>query len=131
MRQLPKVARNETTKITTTMDYSITTNGNVTILNLKGSLLADVQTKDILQQVTDMIQEGKVRFVVDLSDLKFINSSGLGMLLTCLTKARKAGGDVILANVPEQVQNLLVITKLSNIFQAKETLKDALEVYKG
>lgn len=113
------------------MDYTITTTGNASVLSLKGSLLADVQTKDILQQVTDMIQEGKIRFVVDLSELKFINSSGLGMLLTCLTKARKAGGDVILANVPEQVHNLLVITKLSNIFQAKESLNEALEAFKG
>lgn len=111
------------------MDYMISRQDNASIITLKGSLLADLQTKDILQNVTDLIAEGRANFVVDLSELKFINSSGLGMLLTCLTKARKAGGDVVLANVPEQVNNLLVITKLNSIFNTKENVKVALESF--
>lgn len=109
------------------MDFALDQQGNVTVITLKGSLLADVQTKDILHHVTTMIESGKTQFVVEMKDLKFINSSGLGMLLTCLTKARKAGGDVILANVPEQVSNLLVITKLNSIFKTADDLKAALK----
>lgn len=112
------------------MDFSMNENGNVTVITLKGSLLADIQTKDILNNVTGMIEKGKVNFVVDLKELKFINSSGLGMLLTCLTKARKVGGDVILANTPEQVSNLLVITKLNSIFQTADSLDAALKQFK-
>ena len=108
------------------MEFNINTKGNASILELKGSLLADVQSKEILQNVTDLIQEGNVNFIVDLNELKFINSSGLGMLLTGLTKARKAGGDMFLANVPEQVSNLLVITKLSSIFTTVDTVEEGL-----
>ena len=108
------------------MDFNINRQEKATVIELKGSLLADLQTKDILQSVTDLISENKPNFVVDLAELKFINSSGLGMLLTALTKARKAGGDVLLANVPEQVSNLLVITKLSSIFQVKDSVDAAL-----
>lgn len=111
------------------MDFSIDQKGEITVISLHGSLLADVQTKDILHTVTSLIEEQKVKFVVDLKELKFINSSGLGMLLTCLTKARKVGGDVILANVPEQVSNLLVITKLNSIFQSKDSLNDAMNAF--
>ncbi len=109
------------------MDFLIDQQGDVTVITLKGSLLADVQTKDILNHVTSNIDQGKAKFVVDMKDLKFINSSGLGMLLTCLTKARKAGGDVILASVPEQVSNLLVITKLNSIFQTADNLQAGLK----
>ncbi len=111
------------------MDFSIEQQGEVSVISLHGSLLADVQTKDVLHTVTTLIDEQKVKFVVDLKELKFINSSGLGMLLTCLTKARKVGGDVILANVPEQVSNLLVITKLNSIFQVKDSLAEAVKSF--
>ena len=107
------------------MDFSIGQNGNSTVLILKGSLLADVQTREILDKVSSLVQEGKVNFIVDMAQLKFINSSGLGMLLTCLLKARKNRGDLILANVPEQVSNLLNITKLSSVFTIAESFNEA------
>lgn len=108
------------------MEYSIELKDNVNVITMEGSLLADVQSRDILQKVTELIQDEQVNFVIEMSELKFINSSGLGMLLTCLTKARKAGGDIILANVPEQVNNLLVITKLNSIFNTVDSLDEGL-----
>jgi anti-sigma B factor antagonist len=107
------------------MDFTITPDGNVNILTLKGSLLADVQTKEILEKLSALVQEGKVNFIVDMSQLKFINSSGLGMLLTCVLKTRKNRGDLVLANVPEQVTNLLNITKLASVFTSVETVEEA------
>ncbi|MEX0812247.1 MAG: STAS domain-containing protein [Chitinophagales bacterium] len=111
------------------MEYSIESRDNASIITMEGSLLADVQSRDILQKVTELIQNEQVNFVMEMSELKFINSSGLGMLLTCLTKARKAGGDVILANMPEQVSNLLVITKLNSIFNTADSLEEGLEKF--
>lgn len=105
------------------MEFEIRTEDNINILTLKGSLLADIQSRDVLEKVNNKIQDGKINFIVDLCELKFINSSGLGMLLTCLTKARKAGGDLILANVPEQVSNLLTITKLTSVFTTVDSLE--------
>jgi anti-sigma B factor antagonist len=112
------------------MDFTISQNGNSTILVLKGSLLADIQTREILDKVSELVQEGKVNFVVDMAQLKFINSSGLGMLLTCLLKARKNRGDLILANVPEQVSNLLNITKLNSVFTIAESVNEAKAKFK-
>lgn len=112
------------------MDFTITQDGIVNNITLKGSLLADVQTREILEKVSGLVQDGKVNFVVDMSQLKFINSSGLGMLLTCLLKARKNRGDLVLANVPEQVSNLLNITKLASVFTIVETVSDAKSKFK-
>ncbi len=112
------------------MDFTINQNGNSAIIVLKGSLLADIQTREILDKVSELVQEGKVNFVVDMAQLKFINSSGLGMLLTCLLKARKNRGDLILANVPEQVSNLLNITKLNSVFTIAESVNEAKEKFK-
>lgn len=107
------------------MEYSLQKKGEYNILTLKGSLLADIQSKEILQLVSDELNNGISKYVIDLSELKFINSSGLGMMLTILTKVRKAGGDAVLANVPEQVQNLLIITKLQAIFKTADSVEEA------
>ena len=112
------------------MDFTNTQDGNISILTLKGSLLADVQTREILEKVSALVQEGKVNFVVDMSQLKFINSSGLGMLLTCVLKTRKNRGDLVLANVPEQVSNLLNITKLASVFTSVETVEEGKAKFK-
>lgn len=112
------------------MDFTITQNGNASIIVLKGSLLADIQTREILDKVSELVQEGKVNFVVDMAQLKFINSSGLGMLLTCLLKSRKNRGDLVLANVPEQVSNLLNITKLNSVFTIAESVNEAKAKFK-
>ena len=98
------------------MEYSIRKENNINIVSLKGSLLAEVQTKGGLVTISELIENGSVNFVMEMDELKFINSSGLGMLLTSLTKARKAGGDVVLSNINEQIKNLLVVTKLTAIF---------------
>lgn len=108
------------------MDFTIKQNGNLNVITLKGSLLADIQTREILDKVSALVQEGKVNFVVDMAQLKFINSSGLGMLLTCLLKARKNRGDLVLANVPEQVSNLLSITKLTSVFSIADSVPEAM-----
>lgn len=111
------------------MNFIIDKYKNAQLLTLSGSLLAEVQSKDILDSVSELIQQGEVNFVVDLKDLKFINSSGLGMMLTLLTKVRKSGGDVVLANVPEQVNNLLVITKLTHIFKTTLSVDEAVSQF--
>lgn len=111
------------------MDFTFEKEKDVTIVKLSGNLLAEVESKDLLTQITDKIHEGEVNFVFDLSDMQFINSSGLGMLLTCLTKSRKAGGEVILAEINKQLEDLLAMTKLSSIFTTSPTLDEALQQF--
>ncbi|GIV34262.1 MAG: anti-sigma factor antagonist [Chitinophagales bacterium] len=113
------------------MECIIKSEGEATVIGLKGSLLADIQAKEVLDKISALIQEGKVHFIIDLSQLKFINSSGLGMLLTCLLKARKNGGEMVLIQVPEQVSNLLHITKLAPVFKIAETAEEARTMLKS
>ena len=93
---------------------------------MSGSLLAEVQTRELLEQITKIIVDGSAHFVFDLNKLKFINSAGLGMLLTSLAKAQKAGGEVVLASVPKQLLSLLVMTKVDNLFVIAKTVDEAM-----
>ena len=67
--------------------------------------------------------------VVDLSKVKFMNSSGLGMLISAMTTMRNAGGDLRLANVADRIQSLLVITKLITVFKHFDSVEAAAKSF--
>lgn len=92
------------------------TNGKL-VLSLSGDLIGEDNGAAILEVVVNAIQQGTLNCIVDISDLRFINSSGIGVLITILTKFRNKGGEVYLMKPSESVQKLLVITKLNAIFQ--------------
>lgn len=76
--------------------------------------------------VDKLISSGRSRIVVDLSATEFMDSSGLGSLVSCLKKARQAGGDLRLATPGTQVQTVLELTNLSRVLRPAESLPAAL-----
>ena len=112
------------------MNHKIEMNNKVAVMSLEGNILSDSDTKTALENVNEKIQEGHTKFAVDLSNLKFINSTGLSFLLIILTKTRKAGGETILCNIPEQLSKLLVMTKLNNVFTVTNSTIEAVSKLK-
>jgi anti-sigma B factor antagonist len=74
-----------------------------------------------------LIDEGKTRVIIDLGDVKFMNSSGLGMMIGGLTTMKKANGYYKLANVSDKIESLLIITKLITIFEHYDSVDAAIE----
>lgn len=87
------------------------------ILNLKGDLIGEQSGLGLIDLLNDHINQGKKNLGIDLSEVRYMNSSGIGVLITILTKFRNAGGDIVLINPAEQIHKLLVITKLNSIFK--------------
>ena len=88
---------------------------NVSIVALEGNLLGEADSQPTLEFIQNQIGEGHKHFVLNLSLLKYVNSTGLSVLLTTLSKSRNAGGDLVLINIPEQLRQLLQITKLNDV----------------
>lgn len=100
---------------------------NALILRLSGDLIGEDNGANILDKVNTAIHD-KVRLcVVDISKLRYINSSGIGVLITILTKFRNKGGEVYLMKPSETVQKLLVITKLNAIFHIVQNEDEVLK----
>ena len=91
-------------------------NGLLTIA-LTGDLIGEDNGTQLLEVAANAIQQGVKECLIDISGLRYINSSGIGVLITILTKFRNKGGEVFLMKPSESVQKLLVITKLNAIFQ--------------
>ena len=107
-------------------NYAYKRENNAFILTLKGDLIGDEIGPQLVEVVSDALND-KLKFcIVDLSGVRYISSSGIGVLITMLTKMRNAGGEVLLVSPSEHVKKLLIITKLNNIFIVYENLGEAL-----
>jgi anti-sigma B factor antagonist len=93
-------------------------------LFIQGDLIGDAIGPKLVEIVSDAIMDGARTFVIDLSEVRYISSSGIGLLITMLTKMRNVGGEVYLTEPSEHVKKLLIITKLNNIFTVFDSLGD-------
>lgn len=106
--------------------YSSEKQNNIHIFILKGDLIDKNQADKLIEEINDTILNNHIRFVVDLGGLKYLNSSGLTILIQILTKARKAGGEAVIANVGKRIKELLVITKLNTVFTVADTVEQGI-----
>jgi anti-sigma B factor antagonist len=100
---------------------------NALVIRLTGDLIGENNSAAVVEVVTGAIQQKVKNCVVDISGLRYINSSGIGLLITILTKFRNKGGEVYLMKPSESVQKLLVITKLNAIFQIIQSEDEVLK----
>jgi anti-sigma B factor antagonist len=112
------------------MKFNTEVKNNTLIIRLEGDLIGENDGAGVLAKATDAIQQKVLKCIIDISNLRYINSSGIGVLITILTKFRNKGGEVFLLKPSESVQKLLVITKLNAIFQIAKTEEEALMLVK-
>jgi anti-sigma B factor antagonist len=103
---------------------------NALIIRLSGDLIGEDNGASLLEIATSSIQQQVLTCIIDISKLRYINSSGIGVLITILTKFRNKGGEVYLMKPSENVQKLLVITKLNAIFHIVQNETEVLKISK-
>lgn len=113
------------------MEFSFDKHGSTGVYTLKGNLIGEKDGISITESYSENLDDKITHYVIDLGDLQHINSAGLGVLITLLTKARKAGGEVYLSNPSDYIGNLLLITKLNTIFQIFPSLEEALDAFEA
>jgi anti-sigma B factor antagonist len=99
---------------------------DTTIFALSGSLLADHEGAQLFTAFEQAVSDGAPNVILDLSALKHVNSSGLGIFIRMLTRARTQGGDVVITGINSGVSNLFTITKLHTIFRFAPTVEEAV-----
>src|ERR1700740_400618 len=106
--------------------YKINSELDITIIKLSGELIDKNQANDLVTEFDNLLKEKKLKYIFDLADLKFMNSSGLNVFINLLTKSRRQGGEVIIANVSKKINELLVITKLNTLFTVTDSIEKAI-----
>src|SRR5688500_17142450 len=98
------------------MDLSRRDLGNVTVLDLSGKLTINDGAGRLKDTVTSLIAAGQKNIILNLGNLTYMDSAGLGEMVACHSTAAKNGGVVKLANTTGKMKDLLSITKLVTVF---------------
>lgn len=112
------------------MDIDIKNIEEITVITLTGNLLGESDSELIVETISDSIEKNKIYFIFDVSKLVYINSTGLSILISSLTKSRNVGGDLLLVGIPSQLESLLKITKLKAIFPNTNSIEEAMKKIK-
>jgi anti-sigma B factor antagonist len=106
------------------LQFSQKKDPKVHYLSMEGDLIGDEAGPRLAEMVSDSVEEGIKVLVIDLEKVRYISSSGLGLLITLLTKMRNAGGELYLTAPSEHVKKLLIITKLNGIFKVFDSVDE-------
>jgi len=100
----------------------------VVILTLKGRLTVG-ESASVHEKVSQVLASGRANLIVDLSAVDYIDSMGLGSLVHCFTSVKKAGGALKLLRLSKRNVELLLLTKLHNVFEVFAEEEDAVNSF--
>ena len=106
--------------------HTLTSKEPVAVIALYGELIDRNQAQELMELVTRLSEEGQNKIVLELSELKYMNSTGLNVLINILTRTRKNGGDLVIAGISAKVHELLLVTKLNSVFTVTDTTEEAV-----
>ena len=110
------------------MSFAIGKVGDVTVVEVEGQLIVG-NRQELKQKVLDELDRGDRHFLVDFARTGYIDSSGLGVLVSLSKKIREHGGELRLANLNDDLKTLFELTKLDTLFQISETRERALDSF--
>lgn len=101
----------------------------VCVVSPKGRLVLGGGDSELRETIRQQLGAGQDQFVIDLSDVTYIDSAGLGELIATLKRAREANGDVKIAGMRDKVKSLFVLTRLETAFDVHATVQDAIAAF--
>jgi anti-sigma B factor antagonist len=104
--------------------------GDVVVLEVSGKVMGGPDSDVFKKLISGLIEEGVKKVLVDLSSVPWMNSSGVGILISAYTSMRHAGATVKFLNINERVKSILMVTKLLTVFESYYNEADALASFK-
>lgn len=108
------------------MGFTVRKNGkDVVVVDVEGQLIVG-NRQELKQKILEALEAGDRKFLIDFTRTGYIDSSGLGVLVSLSKKIRDEGGDLRLAGLNEDLRTLFELTKLDTLFAISDTATDAL-----
>jgi anti-sigma B factor antagonist len=111
------------------MKISDSKKDNIVIISLAGKVMGGPDAEKFHAKVHELIESGAKKIVIDLAKVEWMSSVGLGMLISALTALKNNNGELRLANVTDNIESLLTITRLVTIFDVFDSLDEALKSF--
>ncbi|MCR4373394.1 MAG: STAS domain-containing protein [Acidobacteria bacterium] len=103
--------------------------GEVTILDLKGKITLNEGDEVLKDKINSLILQNRKRILLNLADVPYIDSAGLGEIVRTYTTVSRQGGQLKLVNLTKRITDLLMITKLLTVFETFDVEQDALKSF--
>ena len=116
------------------MNFTITqerVEPDIVVVRLAGRLTLGPDSENCESQISELIRQNEKKIVLDMTELSFMDSTGLGIVATCSGKLRQAGGELCLAGLKGSVQKLFKVTGVERIFRIHATAAAAIEYFGG
>jgi anti-sigma B factor antagonist len=101
----------------------------ITVLDLSGRITLGEGSVILRDTIRDLIGRGQKKILLNLGDVSYIDSSGIGELVSAFTTVRNQGGELKLLNLTKKVHDLLQITKLYTVFDIKDDEANAIKSF--
>jgi anti-sigma B factor antagonist len=105
--------------------------GNVTVLDLSGRITIGEGSVQLREAVRRLLEQGNKNLLIDLGGVDYVDSSGIGELVSCYTTTKNQGGHLKLLNLTKKIKDLLSITKLLTVFEVYDDEAEALKSFAG
>ena len=109
------------------MDVKTNETENGVVISIEGKMMLGYEANDFHEAIENAIDRDKKKIVVDLSNVQFISSWGIGILMYGYTTATNKGGEFKLAAVSGKINEILIKTKLDSVFEKFATVEEALK----
>jgi anti-sigma B factor antagonist len=103
--------------------------GGVTVIDLSGKITLGEGSVGLRDTVREALSAGSKKILLNVADVNYIDSAGLGELVGAYTSVKNAGGELKLVNLSKKVKDLLVITKLLTVFDVKDSEQDGIAAF--
>ncbi len=105
--------------------YELKKKQNLALLAMEGRLVDKVEAIEISVEIDEELASGTHRFIIDLSKLEYMNSTGLNILINIMNKTRNEGGESIIIGAAPRIASLFAVTKLDSVFKMMKTMEEA------
>ncbi|MFT4879743.1 MAG: anti-anti-sigma factor [Flavobacteriales bacterium] len=97
------------------------------VIKLQGRFVEDEEHAGFLKNIQDLCDAGESKFVIDLKELKYINSSGINLLVKLVKYLNGKEGKIVFTSVPEKINELLTIIGLNAVFAIQPSINEGLQ----
>lgn len=99
----------------------------VVVVSIAGKMMGGPEQEECHSRIKELLEDNMKWVVLDMGKVEWLNSSGLGLLMSCYTSCCNAGGDMVIARATRKVNSLFMLTQVIKVFDTFETTEEAIE----
>jgi len=113
------------------VEVSIRRDGDLTILSLAGKILGGHESDELRRELDRILERGDRRLLVDLRDVPWMNSAGLGILLSAYSRMKETGGTIRFSGAGDRVRGILKTTKLLTVLEVHDDEESGIQSFRS